>query len=127
MTTNSIQRLVRMSAVSTFIALMALSFLAFGSVSAHTISQAQAGSAGAKATIVRMKNDQFGRAIFAPGTVTVKSGTPVKIVNKSPNTRLLFYSQGIIVLAPGMSLVIVATQSQSVRICAGGTLTITIV
>ena len=125
-TTNRIQRTVRMSVLSTLIALVAFSFLAFGSASAHTISQAQIGS-GISTSVVRIKDDQFGRAMFHPSAISVISGTPVRIVNKTPSYRFLFIAQGDVVLSPGASTTLIVTQSQYVRICAGGTLTITIV
>jgi plastocyanin len=122
-TTNRIQRTARMCVLSTFFALMAFSFLAFGTASAHALNQ-PAGVAQ-KATVAKIIDNPG--AVFSPAAVTVKSGTVVKIVNKTPYGRLLFTNQGSTYLAAGASMKMTVTQSQYVRICGGGSLTITVV
>ena len=126
MSTDHIQHRLRMSVLSLFLALMAFSFLAFGTASAHTLNHptgASQGGANTPPTVVRIMS----RSAFSPNAVTVKSGTHVRIVNKSLGSLLVFYSGGSIVLTPKAALVIVATQTQVVAICAGATLTITVV
>ena len=120
MTKNRIQRTLRISALSTFLALVALFFLAFGTASAQTASTSTT-------TLVRIITNQQGGTVFSPAAITVKSGTPVKIVNKTPFSRILFTNQGIVRLASGATLTIVPTQSQGVGICGGGSLSITVV
>src|SRR5579863_8839435 len=126
MATNQIRRTVRMCVVSTFLALAALSFLAFGTASAHSLNhQAQTVSSGV-ITTVKIVDPNQGRAVFHPATITVKSGTTVKIVNKTPYDRIVFTNQGTYDLAPNGALKIIDTQSQYARICGGGSLTITV-
>lgn len=126
MATNRIQRTVRMCALSTFLALAALSFLAFGTASAQSLNHpAQIANSGS-ATVARIVAPNQGRAVFSPAAITVKSGTTVKIVNKTPYTRIVFTNQGTYDLAPGVSFKIIVTQSQYARICGGGSLTITV-
>jgi hypothetical protein len=122
-TTNRIQRTARMCVLSTFFALAAFSFLAFGSASAHAL--AHPAGVAQKATVAKII-DHPG-AVFSPSTVTVKSGTVVKIVNKTPYGLLLFTNNGAVSLAGGASMKMTVTQSQFVRICGGGSLTITVV
>ncbi len=124
--TNRIQRTVRMSAWSLFIALMAFSFLAIGSASAHTINYSTRSTQTASTSSTTFVHI-LSRSSFSPSAVTVKSGSRVKIVNKSSLNLLIFYSGGSKVLAPGAALMLVPTQSQTVAICAGATLTITVV
>lgn len=125
MATKHIRRIVRLCVVSTFLALAALTFLAFGTASAHSLNhQAQTASSGV--TTVKIVDPNQGRAVFSPATVTVKSGTSVKIVNKTPYDRIVFTSSGTYDLAPGGALKIIVTQSQYARICGGGSLTITV-
>ena len=92
MTTHRIQRTVRMSAASLLLALVAVSFLAFGSASAHPLSRAQTGqsstfpSAGSTCSspTVQIKIIRFGQfsvAVFSCTTVTVKTGAVVVFVN----------------------------------------------
>jgi hypothetical protein len=111
------------SVLSTFLALVVFSFLAFGSASAHALNH-PAGFAQ-KATVAKIIDNP--RATFTPSAVTVKSGTVVKIVNKTPYSLILFTFQGTRGLAPGGVLAMTVTQSQYVRICGGGSLTITVV
>jgi hypothetical protein len=124
-TTNRIHRTVRMSVLSLFIALMAFSFLAIGTASAHSIKPSTSSSQTASnstTTVVRIMS----RSTISPNAITVKSGARVRIVNKSPGNLLVFYNQGSKVLAPGAALTLFPTVSQSVTICAGATLTITV-
>ena len=126
MSTSRPNSMLRRSVLSLFLALMAFSFLAFGTASAHTLNHATGASqAGVNTspTVVRI----LSRQQFSPSAVTVKSGTHVRIANKSLSNLLVFYNGGSIVLAPKASFMIVATQTQSVAICAGATLTITVV
>ena len=123
MTTNRIQRTVRMCVLSTFFALAAFSFLAFGSASAHALAH-PAGLAQ-KATVVKIIDNPG--AVFSPNAITVKSGTVVKIVNKTPYGRLLFTDHGSVYLASGAFMRMTVTQSQGVGLCGGGSLTITVV
>jgi hypothetical protein len=124
--TNRIQRTVRMSVLSLFIALMAFSFLALGSASAHTLNHSTRSAQTASTTTTRVVRI-MSRQVINPGAITVKSGVHVRIVNKATINLLVFYSGGSTVLAPGAALLLVPTQSQSVTICAGATLTITVV
>jgi plastocyanin len=112
-----------MCVLSTFFALVAFSFLAFGSASAHALNH-PAGFAQT-ATVVKIIDNPG--AVFSPNAVTVKSGTVVKIVNKTPYSRILFVNGGIVRLAAGAFMKMTPTQSQSVGICGGGSLSITVV
>ena len=112
-----------MCVLSTFFALMAFSFLAFGTASAHALSH-PAGVAQ-KATVVKIIDNPG--AVFSPNAITVKSGTVVKIVNKTPYGRLLFTDHGSVYLASGAFMRMTVTQSQDVGLCGGGSLTITVV
>jgi plastocyanin len=123
-TTNRIQRTARMCVLSTFFALVAFSFLAFGSASAHALAH-PTGNAQKAMTVAKIV-DHPG-AVFRPNAITVKSGTVVKIVNKTPYGRLLFTGQGSVYLAAGAFMKMTVTQSQDVGICGGGSLTITVV
>jgi plastocyanin len=123
--TNCMHRTMRMSTLSLLIALMAFSFLAIGSASAHTINHS-ARSTQTMSTHSTTFVHILSISEFSPSAITVKSGTRVKIVNKSSSDLLLFYSGGSKVLAPGADLMLIPTQSQTVAICAGGTLTITV-
>lgn len=123
MTANRIQRTARICVLSTFFALVAFSFLAFGSASAHAISH----PAGVAQIVTVVKIIDNPGAVFSPNAITVKSGTTVKIVNKTPYTKLLFTNQGTVRLAAGAFMTMTVTQSQGVRICGGGSLSITVV
>jgi plastocyanin len=123
-TTNRIQRTARMCVLSTFFALVAFSFLAFGSASAHALAH-PTGNAQKAMTVVKIIDNPG--AVFSPNAITVKSGTTVKIVNKTPFSRILFVSGGIVHLASRASMTMNVTQSQSVGICGGGSLSITVV
>jgi plastocyanin len=126
-TTNSIQRTVRMGVLSTFLALAAFAFLAFGSASAHTLNSAQTTS-GTTATVSRIVTNSQGGAVFSPSAITIKSGTPVRIVNKTAFARFLVINGQLFRLNSGTSMTITPVQSQTVFICGGsGTLTITVV
>lgn len=126
MPTNCIQRTMRMSALSLLIALIAFFFLALGSASAHTINHSTSSAQTASTTTTTFVHI-LSRHAFSPSAVTVKSGTRVRIVNKATINLLVFYSGGSTVLAPGGALVLFPTQTQSVTICAGATLIITVV
>jgi hypothetical protein len=128
-TTNRIQRTVRMCVLSTFLALAAFSFLAFGSAGAltHPTSVAQTTST-TTATVVRLIVNQQGAIVFSPNAITITSGTPVRIVNKTPYARFLVVNGRLFRLLSGAALRITPTQSEVVSICGGGgTLTITVV
>ena len=130
MTTNRIQRTVRMCVLSTFLALVAFSFLAFGSASAHALTRSthSAQTASTSTTVyVRIVVNQQGRSVFSPSAITVKSGTPVRITNRTLYNKIVFTNQGTFDLAPGAFLTLTPTQSQGARICGGGYLTITVV
>ena len=122
MATNSIQRTVRISVLSVLLALAAFSFLAFGSASAHAL--AHSSGKAQKAKIVKIIDNPG--AVFSPAAITVKSGTTVKIVNKTPYGRFIFTNHGTVFLAPGAAMKMTVTQSQSVAICGGGELSITV-
>ena len=124
MTTNRIQRTARICVLSTFFALVAFSFLAFGSASAHALAH-PTGNAQKAMTVAKII-DHPG-AVFKPNAITVKSGTVVKIVNKTPYSKIIFTDQGTFGLATGASMKMTVTQSQFVRICGGGSLSITVV
>ena len=131
MTTNRIQRTVRMCLLSTFLALVAFSFLAFGSASAHTLSRsthvAQTATTST-ATVSRIVTNKLGKTVFRPNAITVTAGASVKIVNKTAFTRFLVVNGELFPLSPGTSVTVIPTQSQIARICgATGTLTITVV
>jgi hypothetical protein len=128
-TTNRIQRTVRMCVLSTFFALAAFSFLAFGSAGAltHPTSVAQTTST-TTATVVRLIVNSQGAIVFSPHAITVTSGAPVRIVNKTPFARFLVVNGQLFRLLSGAALRINPTQSEVVTICGGGgTLTITVV
>ena len=130
MTTNRIQRTVRMGILSTFLALMACSFFAFGSASAHAFSSSThvAQTATSTATVSRMVTNKLGQTVFRPNAITVASGAPVKIVNTTAFTRFLVMNGQLFPVSAGASVTIIPTQSQQARICGGsGTLAITVV
>jgi hypothetical protein len=127
--TNRSQRTVRMCVLSTFLALAAFSFFAFGSAGAltHPTSVAQTTST-TTAVVVRLIVNQQGAIVFSPHAITITSGTPVRIVNKTPYGRFLVVNGQLFHLLPGAALRITPTQSEIVSICGGGgTLTITVV
>ena len=131
MTTNRIQRTVRICVLSTFLALVAFSFLVFGSASAHALTRptslAQTAST-TTATVSRIIVNTQGQTVFRPNAITVTSGAPVRIVNKTPFTKFLVVNGRLFRLAPGTALRINPTQSEVVTICGGGgSLTITVV
>ena len=130
MTTNRIQRTVRMGVLSTFLALVAFAFLAIGSASAHTlnhpINSAQTASTSTT-TVARMVINSQGGIVFSPSAITVKSGSLVKIVNKTIYSRIVFADR-VVRIAPGMAYSFVPAQSMTVGICGGaGALSITVV
>ena len=120
MTKNRIQRTLRMSALSTFLALVALFFLAFGSASAQTVSSSTT-------TLVKIVANQQGGAVFSPTAITVKSGTPVKFVNKLSFRRFFTVNQRLTSIAPNQAETFIITQSQVATICGGGSMTLTVV
>lgn len=123
MTTNRFQRTARITVLSTFLVLVAFAFLTFGSASAHALSRPAAVTQ--TATVVKIISTP--RAQFSPSAITVKSGSLVKIVNKTAYSLILFTSQGTRGLGPGRVLAMNPTQTQGVRICGGGGLLITVV
>lgn len=131
MTVNRINRTIRVSVLSTFLALAAFLFLAFGSASAHTLthaaSAAQTAGSGTT-TVVRLIRDHgdTGSFVFSPSTITVKAGSSVKIVNKTTYYRIIF-TPNVVGLASGASVTLTVTQSEAVGICGGGALTINVV
>lgn len=128
MTTNHIRRAARICVLSTFLALAAFSFLAFGSASAHALTRQATSSSSTTTTVTtRIISNSVGRAVFNPSTVTVKAGTVVKIVNKTAFSRILFVGGSIVRLASGASLTITPNQSETIGICGGGALSITVV
>ena len=130
-TTNRIQRTVRMCVLSTFLALVAFSLLVFGSASAHALTHATSvtqTTSTTTATVVRIVVNTQGQIVFSPHAITVASGAPVRIVNKTPFTKFLVVNGQLFHLLPGAALRINPTQSEVVSICGGGgTLTITVV
>src|SRR5215469_1039484 len=130
-TTNRIQRAVRMCVLSTLLALAALSFLVFGSASAHALTHPTSvtqTTSTTTATVSRIIINTQGQTVFSPNAITVTSGAPVRIVNKTPFTKFLVVSGRLFALASGTALRINPTQSEVVSICGGGgTLTITVV
>lgn len=124
MTTNRVHHTVRICLLSAFLALAMFSFIAFGSGSAHAMTRS---ASSTTTTTSRIVTNTAGRAVFSPAAVTVKSGTVVRIVNRTTYTRFLFTSVGFISLAPATSMTLTVTQTQYVRICGGGALTITVV
>ena len=130
-TTNRIQRTVRMCVLSTFLALVAFSLLVFGSASAHALTHATSvtqTTSTTTATVVRLIVNSQGAIVFSPHAITITSGAPVRIVNKTPYTRFLVVNGQLFRLLPGAALRINPTQSEVVSICGGGgTLTITVV
>ena len=126
MTTNRIQRTVRISVLSTLLALAAFAFLAFGTASAHTLNSAQAAS-GSTTTVARMVTNSQGGAVFSPSAITVKAGGLVKLVNRTTFSRIVFADR-VIRLNPGASYSFAPAQSMTVGICGGaGALSITVV
>lgn len=125
MTTNRVYHTVRISLLSAFLALVMCSFIAFGSGSAHAMTRSA--SSSTTTTTSRIVTNALGRAVFSPSTITVKSGTVVRIVNRTAYTRFVFTSVGFISIAPASSMTFTVTQSQYARICGGGALTITVV
>jgi hypothetical protein len=125
-TTNRIQRTARMCVLSTILALAAFAFFAFGTASAHTLNAAQAAS-GSTTTTARMVTNSAGGAVFSPSAITVKSGSSVRLVNKTTFSRIVFADR-VIRLNPGASYSFVPAQSMTVGICGGaGSLSITVV
>jgi plastocyanin len=104
--------------------LAAFSFLAFGAASAHALSHSASSAQKAK-TVVKIIDNPG--AVFSPSAITVKSGSTVKIVNKTPYGLIIFTNQGTGSLPAGASMKMTVTQSQYLRICGGGTLSITVV
>ena len=102
MTTNRVLRTVRITVLSTIVALAAFSFLAFGSASAHTSSFAHTASSSTTITVHIIDNSQ-GLAVFSTNSITVKSGTQVTIVNSTTVRQIVFSINPIVffVLAPG--------------------------
>jgi plastocyanin len=123
MTTNPIQRTARLFVLSAFLVLAAFSFLAFSAGSAHALSH----PAGAAQKVKTAKIIDNPGAVFSPAAITVKSGSTVRIVNKTPYSLIIFTNQGTGSLPAGASTKMTVTQSQYVRICGGGTLSITVV
>ncbi len=123
MTMNPVQRTARLWILGVFLALAAFSFLAFSAGSAQALSHAASNAQKAK-TVVKLIDNPG--AQFSPASITVKSGSNVKIVNKTPYGRILFTDHGTFSLGAGQSLMLNVTQSQFVRICGGGSLTITV-
>ncbi|HJT56405.1 MAG TPA: hypothetical protein VJ761_07920 [Ktedonobacteraceae bacterium] len=123
MTAKPAQRTARLCVLSVFLVLVAFSFLAFSASSAQALSHASGNAHKAK-TVKIIDNPG---AVFSPASIKVKSGAIVKIANKTPYGRILFTDQGTFGLASGASMTLTVTQSQFVRICGGGTLTITVV
>jgi hypothetical protein len=119
-----------MCVLSTSIALAAFSFLIFGSASAHALAHAASASqtnSTTTATVARIVVNQQGQAVFSPNAISVTSGAPVRIVNKTPFTRFVSVNGQFFGLPPGASFRTNPTQSEVARICGGGTLTITVV
>ena len=119
-----------MCVLSTILALAAFAFFAFGSASAHTLSHpinsAQAAS-GSTTTVARMVTNSQGGLVFSPSAITVKSGSLVKIVNKTAFSRIVFADR-VVRINPGTSYSFVPAQSMTVGICGGaGSLSITVV
>lgn len=133
MTTNRIQQTVRMCVLSIFLALVAFSFLSFGSASAHAnalnrSNQVTQTATTSTATVSRIATNKLGNTVFRPKAITVASGTPVKIVNKTAFPRFLVVNGALFRLDSGASMTLTPTQSQQVSLCgATGTLTITVV
>jgi hypothetical protein len=129
-TTNRIQRIVSMCAISTSLVLAAFSFLVFGSASAFALTHAAGASqttSSTTASVARIVVNQQGATVFSPQAITVTSGATVRIVNKTPFTRFVGVNGRLDALLPGASLRINPTQSEVAQICGGGALTITVV
>jgi plastocyanin len=128
-TTNRIQPGIRTCLLSAFLALALFSFFAFGSGSAHAMTRsanAAQSASSSTAVVSRIIINKSGALVYSPSAITVKSGTTVKIVNKTAFRRILFMSQGVAYLNPAASMAIIVTQSQVVGLCGGGSLTITV-
>ena len=124
MTTNRVHSTVRICLLSAFLALAMFSFIAFGSGSAHAMTLS---ASSTTTTTSRIVNNASGRAVFSPATITVKSGSVVRIVNRTAFTRFVFTSVGFIGIAPATAMTFTVTQTQFARICGGGALTINVV
>lgn len=118
-----------MSVLSTFLALVAFSFLAFGTASAHTLNHRiqVAQTASTTTVVVRIITNTQGVAVYSPSAITIKSGTPVKIVNKTAFTKILFVEGSVVRLASRASMTKTPAGSETFGICGGGSLTITVV
>ena len=126
MSTSRIPQTVRMCVLSTFLALVASFFLAFGSASAHTSASA-AQTASTTTPVVRLVVNQQGGVVFSRATLTVKAGTAVKFVNKTPFRRFFTVNGTFTSISPNVAETFVITQSQVDAICGGGSMTITVV
>lgn len=128
MTTNRIRRTARICMLSTLLALAAFSFLAFGSASAHAQTRTAQTASTTNTTFVRIIINKQGQLVFSPSAITVQSGAPVRITNRTTFTKFLVVEGQLHRLAPGTGLTINPTQSEQASICgSGATLTITVV
>ena len=128
MTTNRIRRTARLCVLSTLLALAAFSFLAFGSASAHAQTRAAQTASTGTTTFVRIIIKKQGQLVFSPSAISVKSGAPVRITNRTTFTKFLVVEGQLHRLGPGTGLTINPTQSEQASICgSGATLTITVV
>lgn len=127
MSTSRIPQTVRMCVLSTFLALAASFLLAFGSASAHTSASAAQAASSTTIPVVRLVVNQQGGVVFSRATLTVKSGTAVKFVNKTPFHRFFTVNQRLNSISPNVAETFIITQSQVVTICGGGAMTITVV
>jgi plastocyanin len=127
-TTNRIRRTVRLCVLSTLLALAAFSFLAFGSASAHAQTRTAQTASTTTTTFVRIIINKQGQLVFSPSAITVQSGAPVRITNRTTFTRFIVVEGQLHRLSPGTGLTINPIQSEQASICgSGATLTITVV
>lgn len=106
MTTNRVLRTIRITILSTLVALAAFSFFAFGSASAHASSFAHTASSGTTITVQIIDNSQ-GQVVFSQSALTVKSGTQVSFVNHTAVTQFVFNTLVFLRVAPGATASII--------------------
>src|SRR5579864_3604218 len=116
-------RAIRICVLSTFLALVAFSFLAFGSASAHALSRSAGGAQTTSTngtTYVRIITNTQGATVFSPAAITVKSMAAVRITDRTAYSKFVVVAGQLFHLAPGQGLTTNPTQSETVTICGGG-------
>ena len=126
MTTTHVHRTARVCLLSAFLALALFSFFVLGSGRAH--AQTVSTTSTTTTVVSRIMYTTQKGFHFSPSTLTVASGTTVKIINSTTHNELLYSSSQntYFSLPAGQSMKVVVTQSQSFFfVCRPGGLTIT--